>query len=243
MKRKASMSEILANISMYHKKIAQQVVSSPSRKNGLFVTVKKASDTSINGVPIKDIEKDIMARYDSVMDIIKNYEYLSRIRNDVNARIIINIAGSSMTIAQALVLNSNVMREAYNDILNRLKRDYEKAIDTKAEYDASAFSNEAINNYLQATMGVGVSMSDANTNQKIRDRIDEYREMKSIEFVDPININEKIKELETFIEEFFGNVSFKLAELNARIIVEYDMDNKDDWRIVNLDELKNLYSD
>lgn len=234
-----SMSEILSKKQIYKKRIDRFAVNGGANDRTVsarLITIKKSSDATINGMEVSKVQDDIKTQFTSIMDIAKNYEFINEICNAVNSQVYITIANRRMTVSQALALNTDALKGVYTGILNRLKDDYRDAIDSKEKYDSKVFSDTAINNYLQVT--IGATTTDSENNPKVKERLDEYREMNKIDIIDPIGVLDKIRELEAFSEDFFDNISFKLAELNARIMVEFDIDNKKDgYTIINLSEI------
>lgn len=242
MKKRMSMSEVLSKIALTKKRLADSVVTGDiDYTTPSFVSIKKIKSNDVKGIPVDTFTENALSGYQGIMDRIKNLEFLNSVKNGVNSQIEISIGGRSMTINEALGLKSDVIKQYYKNLIKKMRSDYMAAFSAKEKYDAEKFSDVNINNYLSVVLMVtGEDLKKADP-VLVEKYTNQYKEQHGVELVDPLSISNKIGELETWVSDFYDNIDFKLSMINSRIIVEFDLDNKDaGWEIVNMKEIEDL---
>jgi hypothetical protein len=114
-----------------------------------------------------------------------------------------------MTIQEALIEKSTIipLKEA------RLAKYKRLLTDARNQFDAAVEENEEkIQRNIQ-------DRKDVLTESQAREEIESSRK---VEMIDPLNIADKIKELEDEIMEFKGNVDFALSEVNSTTFIEIE---------------------
>lgn len=248
MVKKCTMTELLSKITLTKKKIDYYTTSreySSLNQSSLFLGLKKKGEDFVNGQPSSVISDNIKGNYQSYTEHLKNWSKLLIIKNAVNTSVYITIAGSRMSIAEALAYNSTSVKNHCDTLIKRMKTDWAKAQSTIAEYNDQKFSEDKINAYVQTALG-GVSSDEMErvkktTPERIRELIETYKDINSMELIDPLNITERIDKWTEWYDEFFSTINFRLSEINSRIMIEYDLDKDTDFfRILNLDEINGL---
>lgn len=256
MTTRCSMSELLSKIKMTKKKIDQTVTTGyPGSRTRSYaqivgedgkilplIAIKKKSDTKIDSsMEASDFTDKAQSAYQSTLGLIENLTNLNVIKNDVNDKVTVMIHGKKYSVAQVLSMNNAVTKNYYEQLIRKLKGDYQAACNYSREYNEKVFSQDAINNWMKVYLGPTKADEAERMNaEEYQKALAVYHEQYDIEFVDPIKIEEKINELEEFMDEMFERSSYLLSAINARVIVEYDLDSKDSvfWKIVNLDEVE-----
>lgn len=251
MKTRCTMTELLSKITMLNKKISKVVDYSGELELSAidrtapgmefrFMNIKKISEDTVSGIPVKSISDEITSTYDRVVSQIENYNKLNMIKNGVNSTVKIKVSGNEMTIAEALSYNKKEIRKFYEALIRKLLMDYNNTKKAMEVYNQKMFTESTINEYLAATLGKMDTTSDTDKNA-VEDLTALYHKRHDLEFIDPLEIAKKIETLQTWYDDFYATIDFKLSEANSRLIVEYDLDeNIPSWRIVNLDEIESL---
>ncbi len=251
MKTRSTMTELLSRITMLNKKISKVVGFSGELELSTidttlpgiefrFMNIKKKSEDTVSGVPTDRISKEIVSTYDSVTSQIENYNKLNMIKNGVNSTVKIKLGDKEMTIAEALSYNKKEIRRFYEALIRKLMMDYTNTQKAIEAYNQRVFSEQAINEYLGATLGK-VDLNAETNKSSVEELTNMYHKRHDLELIDPLELATKIKELQAWYDDFYATIDFKLSEANSRLIVEYDLDEKiPSWRIVNLDELESL---
>ena len=162
--------------------------------------------------PREEFEKKVKANYQSVMDLIRE-------RNDIKSAIVksnalttLKVGDVEMTVAEAIERKSSILYE--EDLLSRWKNQYataqnrEQSLNKEVEY--------RLDEMLKALLG----SEKAEIGEAQKSLSENYLAMNGAEILDPINLKEKIGELEAKIETFKGNVDTALSLSNATTFIE-----------------------
>lgn len=242
-----SMSEVLSKIKMYKTKIDNSVKENLSCSNtsNRLIGIKKKNEKECNKVPVDSFEKDIIAQHQSYLALVDNLRKLNILKNGVNDIVTVIVSGKEMTIAQVLSMSNEMIKQYQYQYINKMKRDYQAAIDTINKYNEHVFSQDKINTWISVYLGTtisGLTEIQKDNPDHVQDAIDKYHEQNDMEIIDPIDILNEIKRLEGYYDDLYNNIGFTLSAMNARIIVEYDLDSDDPnfWRIINMDEIQSI---
>lgn len=128
-------------------------------------------------------------------DLKENYIKLTIAINKANLETDIVIADKPMKIAEALVYKNDIQQ-----YLAELKNAYQRVV-KKATQDADAFNQ---------------NMKTDNLSEQVKKEV-----LADVLYLVPI---EKIDELDTFLVEFITEIDGTLNEVNARTLIEVDID-------------------
>lgn len=168
---------------------------------------RQGADSDTASRSIKDmIDPSIKSSFDQTLAIIINSGILNSAINDANARIQVEIAGESYSIASAISRYRNIdVEERYYkailDDLNGLKNEVE--ITNKKN-----LSPDAVTSYVKAA--IGDSFTDPAMAETIETIKNKYREDTTVEIYDPLGLTDPNSK--NFIEKLLDNVvSFKAS--------------------------------
>jgi hypothetical protein len=128
---------------------------------------------------------------------------------EVNSKTTVTIGSREMTIQEALIEKSTIipLKEA------RLEKYKRLLTEARNQFDTAVMENEEkIQRNIQ-------DRKDVLTEIQAREEIESTRK---VEMVDPLNLAEKIKELEDEITDFKGNVDFALSEKNSTTYIQIE---------------------
>jgi hypothetical protein len=199
MSREYTLTEALQELKLLTKRISSTI------NDTQFCGALRSED-----IKNKDfICKDTVSNYQSINDLITRRAKIKSAIMQANAVTSVEIAGKVYTIAEAIST-----KEYINDKQNLLER----MINTRAT------TSNAINSYNNdrqrkidalITSSFGRDSSQRNNAEDISTITDMYMKKNYVEFVDPLKIDDRIKELEKEIDEFKHQVDYKLSYINA----------------------------
>lgn len=180
-----------------------------------FVEGCKISAKNVKpGVTKEDFNKEAIASYNKIKDLINRRETIKAAIIKSNAETEIEIAGEKMTVAKAIDTKDSI--EYKKSILSEMINQYSRAQTTVNIKNAEM--EKKIDNMILAAVGKdGKDKVDENMYNAISNPIkasDEY------DIVDPIGIKQKIDNLSKYIEEFEAEVDAKLQVSNCITYIE-----------------------
>lgn len=185
--------------------------------SSVFVTTKSHSAKKINGVDVEDVKKEIQASFDKVSDLIRRRTALKKAITLSNAKTMVTVNGEQFTVAEAIDLKQHGM-ELKSMLLATLTRQFDAAR-RKLSYNESAELQNSADNYLVSMFGTKEVKTAAAEIQKARE---DFIEMKSIELIDPLKIEEKIQALSEEISAFEAKIDSALSVSNALTTIEIE---------------------
>ena len=156
-----------------------------------------------------DFKKKAEEGDQSVRDIEERIALIKKKIAEVNSKTIVTIGSREMTIQEALIEKATIipLKEA------RLAKYKRLLTDARNQFDAAGMENEEkIQRNIQ-------DRKDVITEMQAREEIESTRK---VEMVDPLNLADKIKELEDEITDFKGNVDFALSEKNSTTYIQIE---------------------
>lgn len=153
------------------------------------------------------VEK-VKAEQQSIEDLQKRIFKIKTEIDKANETTKVKIGGKEMTIAEALVYKA-VIIPFKEDILRKYKMSMASA---KNGYEARLRDND-----LKVERLTSDKDKDKSSPEEIKKSIDAIY---PVEFLDPIKLDLKIKELEREIEDFNSEVDFVLSESNSTTFIE-----------------------
>lgn len=190
------------------KKLNQRIAS--KNKDLILIGAKKRSnDRVVSTDYTKDqFETKVKAEIQSYLDDVKRY---SRIKSAIvlsNATTKLMIGSKEMTVAEAIETKTAIQYK--KDLLARMK------LKRRDIYSTVELYNEKVENNLDAQlMSLGVKDKNSTAGESLSSFMEQYRAQNAWEVVDPLKIDEQIKELENEILEFETNVDVALSQSNA----------------------------
>lgn len=169
----------------------------------------------VNGVYEKvKFEDNAKSSFQSVTDLIDRKNKIKSAIVKANGVTIITVAGEQMTIADAINLKSVV--EVRKKFIDHLRRSHNTAKATVEQHNAKVDAN-ALQLAASALQKQNVKIGDDDV-QKV---IAPYVEANKAVLIDPLNIEDKVKEMEEKLSAFEAEVDAVLSEANAVTFIEF----------------------
>ena len=209
--QKISLHRALAMRKMTKKRLLDAI------DNTKFVSLATGtSKKTREGEIIEEFEVNAKAAYQRIVALVSNYGKLSRRIALANVGEATEIIGGEPTVSDVMIQQQ---RDKFSErVLDVFKTQYSSA---KRDVD---YSNESLSERLDkflASMGGGeknkLSADDVN---KLSET---FRRQNELRLVDPLKLIALIPEAEKKLEESKAEVDSLLDELNARIVIEIDL--------------------
>lgn len=199
-----SVTQALAELKLLNKRI-QSHTTSPL--NWTDVSVK----TSVVDVP--RFEARVKAEYQSIRDLIKRRQKIKQAIVLSNAQTHVKVGEWEGTIAEAIELKSSLVYE--KSLLDHMKDSF-SASRSRLQQEETQLQSR-LDRLLASELG-----KDVKTNpETIQALTKSFCDNNKVTFVDPIHLEERIKELEQRIESLETNVDWVLSEANGRTMIEF----------------------
>ena len=192
--RKISITEALNELKLYDSKIMKAIT------NAKLVGAAKKSADKVGVVKKEDFEERAKASYQSVTDLIANRNTLKSAIVKSNAVTEVTINGKTMTVAEAIERKNSIDYD--ETFLAEMKRQYASATDTVTK------ENKKVDNKVDELLATLIGKdSSKEVNKDSQEAIEKpYRAKNEFEFIDPIEIWDKIDALEADIDGFKASV-------------------------------------
>lgn len=165
---------------------------------------------------VADVTKDIQGSFDKVESLIKNRAALKAAIVLSNAETKVEVAGTEMTVAEAIELKSSVTyRESF---LYQVRTQFTNA-QSAVERD-NAKLEEVIQALLTTAYGADKTKITEDTVKAISDP---QRNSKEFALLDPVDAAKKIESLTEEVQQIKGELDFVLSESNARTEIEVEL--------------------
>lgn len=206
--RKISITEALNELKLYDSKITKAIT------NATLCGAAKKSSEKVGVVKKDDFSERAKASYQSATDLISNRNTLKSAIVKSNAITCVEIDGMPMTVAEAIERKNSI--EYDETLLNEMKRQYASAT---AIVDKE---NKKVDNKVDELLATLIGKdSDKKLSKEDQEAVEKpYREKNEFEFVDPLELYEKIQALESNIDGFKSNVDTVLVLSNATTFIE-----------------------
>lgn len=154
----------------------------------------------------------VTAEYQSLSDLIKRRQQLKQAVILSNAQTRVKVGSWEGTIAEAIELKNSLSYK--HDLLERMKANL-LAARTRLQHEETNLQAR-LDRLLSSELG-----KDVKTNpETIQSITKSFHENNKVTFVDPLHLQDKIRELESEIESFETNVDWVLSEANGRTSVD-----------------------
>ena len=206
--RKITVTEALIERKLLDSRIDKAIL------NANFCGAAKKSSDRIGAISKDEFKKRCAADYQSATDLIKNSAELKSKIIASNATTMITVNGVDMTRAEGIERKNSIEYE--QNLLRKMKLDYSAAIDLYNKENKKV--DEKVDNLL--TTLVGKDSAKKLTPEEQDAVVKPYRLQNEYEFVDPIDLYDKIQKLEADIDGFLSNIDSQLTLSNATSFIE-----------------------
>lgn len=210
MMEKMSIHRALAEIKTYNKRISSAIEQT-------FIVANKKSNTKIKGMTIEEYKSKIQSNIDTIKALIENRKILKAAVTMSNAKTIVDIAGKSYTVAEAIDRKNMISTDRY--FVDSMKRQYLRENNIVEEENKKL--PDLLEKYLQSILGE----KDKRTVEDIELHTKAFYSRNEYELIDPMNIKNYIDKYEKELDEFETNVDYILSESNATTFIEVDLCN------------------
>lgn len=181
-----------------------------------YATYAKVGADKINGVSASRVKEEMKSSYQSVVDIIKTVEAIKKAVSKSNAENTIVVCGDEMTVAEAIYMMQYGI-DVKKSLLQNLRTQYASARNSVDRYNKDV--EQRADKFIESMFG---SKEKATGQDAITAR-EAYIKQNTYEVVDPINLMDEIKYLETWINEFETEVDGAIQVSNATHTIEIDV--------------------
>lgn len=212
MTTKISVTRALATLTKVEDKIQKRIEA----LNTIHIAKGTDSNRQIPGSiqNVEDFENTAKADFQGVQDLLRVRDELKAKVVQSNAVTTVVIAGETITVAQAIERKRTIVFKEL--LLGKLKAQYNRAR-VRLNSDTQEFEQK-----LEAARAPYVQRDKAPDAAQLAVVEAPVRSMGTPSIVDPLGLADKIRELETEIEDFKSNVDFVLSEANAKTEVEIE---------------------
>lgn len=184
--------------------------------NAKFIDAAKTSEKNVSaGKSKEDFRAEAISSYDSINALIDRREKIKSAIVESNAITTIEICGDTYSVAKVIDMKSSIKYK--QELLRQMKTLLTSA--TSLMNRCNATMEQQITNLITTAFGkdskTSIKEDDYNSIAK------PYREANEYSLVDPIKIEDKIKNLEIYIEEFLSTVDAKLQVSNCITYIEF----------------------
>ncbi len=192
---KISISRALVELGLLEKRIDKKTDES------MFVTTNK--DLSVNRA-VEELQSlnDLIARYYAIKSAIA-YS---------NAITVVNVNGSNLTVAEAIIRKNSISMETQK--LEKLRRDLNSA-QQKVERE-NGRAQERLDKLIEASFGA----TDKTSRAEVEAIETSFWKTNRTELIDPAGVETYVKLLDEDIDKFLAEVDLALSESNIRTEIE-----------------------
>ena len=190
--------------------------------NAKFVAVKRERDEKIAGkYGVEEFEKNAQSDFQSINDMIKRYQDIDKAITLSNATTEIEAGGKTMTVAAAISLRKSLLStgcqttDFTGTLLYQMKRQFDSASRDLAELNARADAQAEAQKMAMIGKDTKKTLEEADINA-IATITDPLRGM----LIDPIKIEEKIKDVKDSYDRLFKELETAIKVSNATTSIE-----------------------
>jgi hypothetical protein len=157
------------------------------------------------------LRRTAMAEWQSFMDLVARRDKMKRAIVLSNATTRVRIGDWEGTVAEAIEHKSSL---TYKETMLNTAKSYVKRMESEFQRKQEQLQ-ERLDKLLSSELG-----KDVRTNPDTIQAISvSFRENNKVELVDPLNVREKLRDLEREVEDFKTNVDWVLSETNGRTMI------------------------
>ena len=182
--------------------------------NASFVASAKTSEKKVTpNVTKEEYVADAKSSLDSINDLIARREKIKSAIVESNANTIVEICGEKYSVAKVIDMKNSILYKKI--LLDKFKEEFASASMKMRKKNASM--EDRINDLINTVYG----KENKTKPEDVDSIVIPYREREEYSLVDPIDIEEAIKKLEDYIEEFESTVDSKLQISNCITTIEF----------------------
>lgn len=165
----------------------------------------------------EDFDTEAKAKFQSVVDLIERKNKIKSAIVTANGVTKVEIAGSKMTIADAINFKSVIVFKK-NLIATLLKK--HNAVKSKFTVENEKVNNVALEN---AKIMIGKQGDDRvkPTDEDVKNIVDPFVKRNEFHLVDPLKVEELTEKLQNEVNNFEVEVDAVLSEINAITVIEF----------------------
>lgn len=207
-KERMTIHRALAELKLIDSRIEKQI------SNFIPVSINQKNKLIAGHIKAEDFTTDVQSGYDSILSLIARKSKIKTSVVEANTRFLVKVGGVSMSIADAITNKANI--EVKKIFLDKLVNNLESAVAAMNKNNDVTEKNAQI--LLENAFGrdnAKINPSDIESVQK------PYLENNMFHLVNPLKIEDKIKQLGEEIENFETEVDAVLSEANAINFIEF----------------------
>ena len=203
--------QALCEVKVADKRVSDAIISAS------FVGERKNSSTQVKGIPVDDYNKQAIASWQSVNDIINRTDEIKKALSKSNPETMITVAGKQMSVAEAIYAQQHGC-DKKELLLYALRDQYNKAV-AKIVAENGDKLEQRLDRYIAENYG----SKDTVKNDMIEEASKKFREQNTFVLCDPLGIADKMAQLQKDIDTFKAEVDSALQTSNAttEITIEY----------------------
>lgn len=204
---KLTLHRALAELKLLDSKITKKIDS-------LKIVGYKKEDGLVDGnTEAVEFNNNAKSTMDSIRDLLKRKSRIKSAIVKANATTTVTVAGEVMTISDAITKKNNVhLDEA---LLDHLSSEFRR-LSTVVERHNYKVDQDALE-LIKVTSG-----KEGDTSEQSKIIGESFKKTNSVSLVDPLGVEDLIKELETNLDDFKSEVDAVLSEANAVTTIEIE---------------------
>lgn len=201
-----TITRALAELKLLDKRITKKIESSN------FISWKSRKNNNFNS---DAFTANSIADYQSILDLVNRRNRIKSAMILSNANTKVMLGENEITVAEVIERKQNV--QYWKSLYEKLRMNRE-SITSMVERNNQQMETE-LHRILELNFG---KTSSTKTNSDDIENISKaYRESNKSEIVDPINIDQKMKDLEKLVDEYEREANFVLSESNATTKIRF----------------------
>lgn len=205
-KERMTIHKGLSELKMLNSRIGELTRSS------VFVAAALNGDTKINGLPVAEYKEQLRGNFDRINSLIERRSSIKTAIMLSNAATIVEIAGESMLVVEAIERKSALDYEKY--FLSTLKSQFSRA---NAQVTTE---NEKLPAKLETYLHNILGDKNVAKAEDIRSLTELFNETRVYELLDPNQLAKNIPLMEDRLAQFEANVDAALSESNSVTYIE-----------------------
>lgn len=175
-------------------------------------------DKLVNGFFQKaDFEKDVLAKYQSVTDLIERKNKIKSAIVTANGKTMVKVAGKEMTISDAITYKTviNVKQMLVDSLKNKHSKVKAKFITENEKVYSVALENAKI------MIGKQGDERVKPTDEDVKAIVEPFVKRNEFHLIDPLKVDELTVKLQEELDNFTAEVDAVLSEINAVTFIKF----------------------
>jgi hypothetical protein len=174
-----------------------------------LIKVKTRSDNKLDAY---QFSKDAQSSYDKAVALMERRDLLKSALSVSNATTTVKIGDKTYTVCDVIDRKRNL--ENKRELLERMRTQRKEATELYEK------GKEIIRSKLDRLLEIEFGKDIQSNSDNVKSITDNYLNSNKVELLDPLNLGNKIKALDEFIDEFDKEADLILSETNAVTFVE-----------------------